>query len=162
MGYVRQRSGFGVYFRAKPSPKLKPSLPQRSRIMGYLVMTERGVDTALALFIFLILLFLSRYPVRLNRNTRVHAVVYAVFFLSSTVALLLRTLLGMRVAASVNTALIIFSACSVLAWLIFLTPAGEKIQDKQSRMEPEQEKRLLGQLDVLNATLLRVSRQQMR
>jgi len=89
-------------------------------------------------------------------------VVYAVFFLSSTVALLLRTLLGMRVAASVNTALIIFSACSVLAWLVFLTPAGEKIQDKQSRMEPEQEKRLLGQLDVLNATLLRVSRQQMR
>src|ERR1017187_8469099 len=37
---------------------------------------EARLDPALVLFILLILLFLSRYPIRLNRNGVVHTVVY--------------------------------------------------------------------------------------
>jgi hypothetical protein len=143
-------------------PKLSPATPQRSRAVGYIMYTERGVDTALAVFIVLILLFLSFFPIRLSRNTRVHAVIYSVFFLSSTVALLLRTYFGMRVAATVNTMLLVLNLCSVLAWLALLNPAGEEVAGRPRMVDPANESRLLTQLESLNATLLRVSRQQVR
>src|ERR1039457_394856 len=57
-------------------PRIKPSTPQRSKIMFYVLATERGIDTALAIFIVLILCFLSLFPVRLSRNVRMHALVF--------------------------------------------------------------------------------------
>src|ERR1035437_5934246 len=39
-------------------PRIKPSMPQSSKIMFYVLATERGIDTALAIFIILILCFL--------------------------------------------------------------------------------------------------------
>src|SRR5260370_30655892 len=56
-------------------PKITPTTPQTSKIMTFVLGTERGVDTALALFIVLLLLFLSRYPVRLSRNVRTYALI---------------------------------------------------------------------------------------
>src|ERR1039458_8161467 len=63
-------------------PQIKPSLPQQSKIMFYMLATERGVNTGLAIFIVLILCFLSLFPVKLSRNVRVHALVYSIFFRS--------------------------------------------------------------------------------
>jgi hypothetical protein len=40
---------------------------------------ERGVVFSLVIFLLLILLFLSIYPVSLSRNILVHCVVYTVF-----------------------------------------------------------------------------------
>jgi len=65
-------------------PRITPSLPQRSKIMFYVLATERGIQTGLALFIILILCFLSLFPVKLSRNVRMHALVFSIFFLSST------------------------------------------------------------------------------
>lgn len=143
-------------------PKLAPAMPQRTRILAYLFMTERGIDTALVIFIIVLLLFLSRYPIKLSCNARVHAVVYCVFFLSSTLGLLMRGLFGMRLADTLNTAMTATGATSVLAWLILLSPAGEGVRVAHDGGGSEQEKRLLTQLEVLNAILLRVSRPQIR
>jgi hypothetical protein len=143
-------------------PKLTPATPQHTRKLAYFFVTERGVDTALAVFIILLLLFLSRYPIKLSRNARVHAVIYCVFFLSNTLGLLMRGLFGMRVADTVNTAFTMINVGSVLAWLILLSPAGEEVHAPQKRVASDHERRLLTQLDTLNATLLRVSRQQIR
>ena len=77
-------------------PRIKPSAAQRSKMMAYVLATERGVDTALAIFIVLLLLFLSRYPVRLSRNVRTYAVIYSVFFLSNTFVVLMRSLFGLQ------------------------------------------------------------------
>src|SRR5664279_2467369 len=38
-------------------PRIKPSLAQPSKVMFYVLATERGIDTALAIFIVLILCF---------------------------------------------------------------------------------------------------------
>jgi hypothetical protein len=143
-------------------PKLSPALPQRTRKLAYVFIAERGIDTALALFIFLLLLFLSRYPIQLSRNARIHAVIYCIFFLSSTLGLLIRGFFGMRLADAVNTALTGVTVSCILAWLILLRPAGEEVRAPQKRKGTAQEERLLTQLDVLNATLLRVSRQHSR
>src|ERR1022692_4536966 len=75
-------------------PRITPSLPQQSKVMFYMLATQRGVDTGLAIFIVLILCFLSLFPVKLSRNVRVHALVFSIFFLSHTFMTLMRSLFG--------------------------------------------------------------------
>lgn len=139
-------------------PKIQPSMPQRSQAIGYLLVSERGIDTALAMFIFLLLALLSRYPIHLRRNVRIHAVVYSVFFLSSTMAILARTILGMKSLSTLNTIGSVINVCCMFAWLILLRPAGEKAPARQVKAAGESERRLLLQLEGINAALLRVGR----
>src|ERR1700690_4359083 len=106
-------------------PRIQPSLPQQSKIMFYMLATERGVHTGLAIFIVLILCFLSLFPVKLSRNVRVHALVFSIFFLSSTFMLLMRSLFGLHLADAVNTVLMGITAASVVAWLTLLRATGE-------------------------------------
>src|ERR1039457_497190 len=93
--------------------RIRPSTPQRSKIMFSVLATERGIHTGLAIFIVLILCFLSFFPVKLSRNVRVHALVFSIFFLSSTFMLLMRSLFGLRMADEVNTVLMGITAASV-------------------------------------------------
>ena len=138
-------------------PRITPSLPQRSKIMFYVLATERGIQTGLALFIILILCFLSLFPVKLSRNVRMHALVFSIFFLSSTFMLLMRSLFGLRLADQVNTIMLGVSTASVLAWLTLLRTSGEEVRQAPMPFGQEHESRLLAHLDSLNAALLRVS-----
>lgn len=138
-------------------PRINPSTPQRSKILIYVLATERGVETGLALLIVLILCFLSLFPVRLSRNVRMHALIFPIFFLSNTFVLLMKSLFGMRLLAEVNTILLGVMAASVIAWLSLLRTGGEDFVQEPKRFGPEQESRLLEHLDTLNAALLRVS-----
>ena len=138
-------------------PRIKPSMPQSSRIMFYVLATERGIHTALALFIILILGFLSLFPVKLSRNVRVHALVFSIFFLSSTFMLLMRSLFGHHLADEVNVILMGITAISLIAWLTLLKAAGEDSAIASVPFSPGHESRLLSHLDALNAALLRTS-----
>jgi hypothetical protein len=140
-------------------PRIKPTAAQRSKIMAYVLATERGVNTALAIFIVLLLLFLSRYPVRLSRNVRTYAVIYSAFFLSNTFVVLMRSLFGLRMVDEVNIALMGVAAICVVAWLALLTPQGAETPVPGATFEPQYEHHLLTQLDSLNAALLKVGRQ---
>src|ERR1035438_4216321 len=111
--------------------------------MFYVLATERGVHTGLAIFIILILSFLSLFPVKLSRNVRVHALVFSIFFLSSTFMLLMRSLFGLHLAATVNTVLMGITAASVVAWLTLLRAAGEDTQSVPAQYGQEEESRLL-------------------
>jgi hypothetical protein len=137
-------------------PKIKPSMPQRSKVMGFLVYSERGVDTALVLFIILLLALLSRYPIQLRRNVRVNALVYSVFFLSGTLNMTARTILGVPSLGTLNSMITVVNVCSVYAWLFLLSPAGEKVAVPKVGVKAENERRLLMQLEDLNAALLRL------
>jgi hypothetical protein len=138
-------------------PRIKPSMAQRSKIMFYVLATERGIHTALAIFIILILCFLSFFPVKLSRNVRVHALVFSIFFLSSTFVLLMRSLFGLHLADQVNEVVMGITAATVVAWLTLLRPAGEDSRRSPAPVGPEYESRLLAHLDSLNAALLRTS-----
>jgi heme exporter protein D len=138
-------------------PRITPSLPQRSKIMFYVLATERGIQTGLALFIILILCFLSLFPVKLSRNVRMHALVFSIFFLSSTFMLLMRSLFGLRLADQVNTIMLGVSTASVLAWLTLLRTSGEEVRQAPMPFGQEHESRLLAHLDSLNAALLRAA-----
>jgi hypothetical protein len=138
-------------------PKITPAMPQSSRMMGYILAVERGVDLSLALFILVMLGFLTLYPIPLPRNVMVHAVVYSVFFLSNTLGVLLRVILGMRLKDEVNIFLMGISTVCILAWFLLLNAKGEEVRVNLPWISSEQEQRLLEQLDALNATLLKAS-----
>jgi hypothetical protein len=138
-------------------PRISPATPQLSRIMGFILATERGVDFSLAIFILLILLFLSRYPVPLSRNVAVHSVVFSVFFLSNTLGILLRSVFGLHVNDRINLFLMGVSSACVVAWLVLLNAKGEKVRLSTLHFGRGDEARMLLQLDSLNRTLLRAS-----
>jgi hypothetical protein len=136
-------------------PRIKPTAPQSSKIMMYVLATERGIDTGLAIFIILILCFLSFFPVKLSHNVRVHALVFSIFFLSNTFVLLMRSLFGHQLTDVINTSLLGVTAASVVAWLTMLQASGEEPGRVPVTVGPEHESRLLAHLDSLNAALLR-------
>jgi hypothetical protein len=139
-------------------PKITPSTPESSRNLFKMFAVERGVDLSILLFILLIVMFLGRYPVPLSRNVIVHTGIYAVFFLSSTMGLLLRTLFTVQVKAAVNVILVGFAAACTVAWWLLLSAKGEEVRVNIPQFGLGSEERILQQLDALNATLLKVSK----
>ncbi len=131
---------------------------QASRILREYFAIERGVDLSLFLFLIFILLWLTRYPVPLSRNVVVHSVVYSILFLSNTAGVLLLTVLGQEVHGYTNTFLLGIGAVCILIWLFCLTPKGEEVRLNLPKFGPEHEERILSQLEALNKTLLKVSR----
>ena len=119
---------------------------------------EARLDLALVVFILLIIWFLSRYPIRLNRNVMVHTIVYTVFFFANGLGLVF-WFFQMNIKGDGVTATLmgIASACAV-AWWIGLTKKGEEVQVHLPSLGPGAEQRVMQQLEALNATLLRASR----
>ena len=140
-------------------PKIAPSTPEPSRNLFKEVAVERGVDFSLVIFILLIVAFLGRYPVPLSRNVIVHTGIYSVFFLTQTLVLLLRTLFGINDATQFNLILTTISLTCTIAWAVLLSAKGEEIQVNAPQLRPDSEERILRQLDALNQTLLKVSRE---
>ncbi len=133
-----------------------PNGPEKSPVLQYYVMVERGVDSTLVIFLFVLIAFLVWYPVPLSRNVRRHAMVYSVFFLSTSAALLARHVFGAEVNHAVNTALLgISSLCTVL-WCFVFSPRGEEVSEPlRLQAEAADGRRLVEQLGALNRSLSR-------
>jgi hypothetical protein len=139
-------------------PQITPEMPQASKAIGLILAGERAVDLSLALFLLLMLAFLNFYTVPLSRNVVVHAVVYTVFFLSNTLGMILRTIFGLKYAAELDTGLAALSCACAGAWLLLLSSKGEEPRTRSPWFGPEQEERILWQLDAMNATLMKAGR----
>lgn len=139
-------------------PRFRPSTPQPSRMLSYFFAAERAIELSLAIFIFLILLFLSRYPVPLSRNVLVHTGLYSIYFLSGTTGMLLLSAKGYEANVKINLFFTGMSSLCAFAWFFLLTRKGEEGQATLPFYSAEYERRALEQLDALNATLLRVGR----
>jgi hypothetical protein len=132
--------------------------PQGALLHAFFLI-ERAVVFSLLIFLLLILLFLGRYPIRLSRNVIVYSIVYAVFFLSRTVGLLVRTLFGVDVTHVVNVFCMGVGLACIGIWLFALSRKGETFIVKAGADWREgQEQRLLRELESLNGTLLRIAR----
>ncbi len=132
---------------------------EHSWLLFWCTTVERGVVFSLVIFLLLILIFLSRYPVALSRNIIVHCIVYTVFFLGTSMAMLVRNVMGHEVMPQLNSVLLVISAACYLVWIFFLTRAGEsRIVTLRHSWSSDDEERLIEQLNAINATLLRASR----
>lgn len=142
----------GMVPRSGPMPK--------SHLLPYYFVAERAIYFSLVVFLLSILFFLLRFPVTLNRNTIVHYLVYSVYFLSNTVIFLVLSMVGKGVTRQINLMVSAVTVASLTAWLLLLNPAGEKYKVKlrPAWMPANREAELIGQLNNLNAALLRATR----
>lgn len=141
-------------FKSAPAQR---SLSLSKSIMQYFVAADRGVTFCLAIFLILMLLLLSRYPVPLSRNVVLHAAIYTVFFFGHSLSDILADVFGVHLFTVIDTCLTGVSALCILAWLLFLNVKGEEVRVNVPRLTPENEKRILYHLDSLNSTLLKVA-----
>jgi hypothetical protein len=121
---------------------------------NYLVL-ERVINSSLMIFVLLLGVFLAYFPVPLSRNARLHAGLFGLYFLGRTSLWLLRNLLGPDFTDEMNLVMFAVVGCCLAAWALFLTPAGEtQVVRSRPRFSPEDEHRLVAQLDALNRTLV--------
>jgi hypothetical protein len=125
---------------------------------GYLFVFERIAMSSLVVFLLLISGFLVYYPVPLGRNVVVYLAGYAVFFLTVTTVTFIQNLgyFWIRLLGSVQMGVDV--ACLVF-WLLALSRQGENkrvvVGHQWNRGD---ERRLLAQLEAINANLLRSAR----
>ena len=139
-------------------PRIKPEMSQRSKYMGYIFATDRGTTFCMAIFLILMLLLISRYPVKLSRNVILHASLYTLFFLCNALDMILLRLLGLPHYAAVDIGRMTVACFCLVAWSVFLSRKGEETQMNVVHLRPEHEDRLLYQLDAINSTMLKISR----
>jgi len=139
-------------------PHIKPRATDDTKRLGYEIAFSRGIDFALAIFLILLLFFLSRYPVKLSRNVLTHATLYSLFFFGQAFSLFLRTLFGTTANNWTNLLTSMLSCACIFAWAFLLSPKGEETTAKFLGMSPRREQNALRQLESLNATLLKIAR----
>ena len=130
---------------------------KRSLLLAYFFAIERGIVFSLLLFLLIALFFLSRYPVPLSRNVVLHSLAYSALFLSNTLGLFVRSVLGVTVSRAVSLSLMAVSSVCILVWLVFFDAEGERSPMKLPRLDPMEEERVLSQLATLNSTVLKIS-----
>jgi hypothetical protein len=125
---------------------------------GYLFIFERPILTSLVILILLITCFLVYYPVPLGRNVVVYLAGYAVFFLTTSATVLMQNLGHFWNRQQGNVVMGVSVAC-LMFWLICLNRQGEiKRVVVGHQWNPGDERRLLAQVEAINASLLRSGR----
>jgi hypothetical protein len=138
--------------------KITPEMPQLSRTLSYYGAVNRGIDVALAACLFLMLVGLAFYTVPLSRNLRLHSALFTCFFISSTLATLLRDVFGLKYSIALDLGLLAVSCICLFSWALLLSRAGEEVHSPAAAwFGPQDEDRILEKLDALNAALLRAS-----
>lgn len=139
-------------------PRITPAMRQATIYIGYAAAFNRGVDFSLTIFILLILIFLSQYPITLSRNLVAHASVFSIYFLSRGTYVLVRTAIWRYSTPTLDLVFSGIVAACTIAWFFLLTPKGEETKANRIRFSPEYEARVLQKLDALNQVLLKSSR----
>ncbi len=127
-------------------------------LLKFLVI-DRGIVSSLVIFLLFITVFLTWYPVPLNRNVVVHCIVYALYFLSNAMLVFIRNVTGHEVTPVANIISSSIAIGCLLVWLKCLNLEGEEktVALRQQWVEGENEV-LVDQLSAINATLLRAAR----
>jgi hypothetical protein len=132
---------------------------QRFPIILYINVLKRAIYSSAAIFLLLITAFLAWYPIPLNRNTTVLAMVYVPYFIGNSAALFVRNMAGDSVTRVVSTIMLVIDVGCFLTLLAYLNPRGEERKVVVGhRWKAGDEERLIGQLDAVNRALLRTAR----
>jgi hypothetical protein len=120
---------------------------------------ERALSSALLFFIVLITGFLFMFPVPLSRNAVLHTFAFAVLFASRSVLLLIRNAYGAETARLLSTVNLAVECLCFAVWIVFLTrPGEEKTVVFGERWRGPDGAKLVGELEQINAALLRTAR----
>jgi len=133
----------------------------RPPLLVFYALTERGTQTVLAVLLLLLLAFVAGFAVPLGRNLLIHSVVYTVYFIVGNISNLFWSSSSGRERAPLwsGFARLGVAAACYAAWAFLLSRRGEdRITSLHLGRNAGAEKRLLGQLEDLNATLIGAAR----
>jgi hypothetical protein len=117
---------------------------------------ERAIYTASLVLLALMLFYLLWFPVQVSRNVAALSAGLLVYFSAKTVLIFGRNVWSPDSLRLVSAIIILVSSACLLFWVLYLTPAGERIQVRLGHSwKPADQERLMQQLEALNAALLR-------
>jgi hypothetical protein len=127
--------------------------------VNILLIVDRAVSTGALLVLLLSLGYLLWFPVEVARNVAYLSAGLVVYFASETCLLLARDIWSPQSLRLVSTVLILISTACLVTWIFCLNSVGERVPVRPGHSwKPEEQQRLMSQLDALNAALLRNAR----
>jgi hypothetical protein len=130
----------------------RPNAPNQFLELFFLV--ERTVALSLVVFVLALMLLLLWFPIPLNRNALAHTVIFSFFFATKAAMLFSRNLFGPTFTRAGNVGLFSAIVVCLVLWHVFLVRNSEaRIVRSGVTRDPEQEARLMEQLNAINETL---------
>ena len=120
---------------------------------------ERVISTVALLVLLVMLSFVLWFPVRMPKNLVIFSTGFLIYFAADTALFLTRGVWSRETLVIISyVRSFIFCACYVY-WAVFITAAGEKTTVRVGhRWHGGEHERLIGQLETMNASLLRAAR----
>jgi hypothetical protein len=133
--------------------------PRGRSTVFYLEISQRSVFFTLAVVIIALLFTLSRYPLRLPRNTVISCVSFSALLLSDAFRLLIDGLAAPPYLYNryVDWSESVFSGVCMVAWAVLLSARDDTVPARITFLNPREE-HLLQELAALNQVLARVAR----
>jgi hypothetical protein len=123
-------------------------------------MVERLVDIFLVLFLILLITVLAWFPIQLKSNIIVLCSVFGVRMLSRAGIILARNILGLTAASMLRNIPEFLTLATTIALVLFFRPSGESSRLRIGHQwNHADEARILAQLDAINASLLRSTKE---
>jgi hypothetical protein len=123
----------------------------------YFEVSQRSVVFTLAFVVVTVLIFLSKYPLHLNKNALVSSIFFSVLFLSEACRLLLDTLAPRLFNDYIDWPAAIFISVCLIGWAAMLRPEPGTAPARITFSGPEED-HLLQQLNALNQMMTRAAR----
>ena len=142
-----------------PTISTVATVARRPTLLYYYAFIERGLVTSLGIFLLLLLVLVAWFAVPLSRNLLRHCTIYSVYFFANNVTALYWHTGSRQATYASNIGKLSVAVGCYMCWVFLLTRRGEDRTTSLSLgRNPIEEQRLLGQLENLNATLLRTAR----
>ena len=127
---------------------------------------ERVIASTALLSLLAILAFLLWFPVTIPKNLAVFSIGFTVYFVGITVLMLVRSLwpdearpIMNQLLDVVSTLIGVVTGLCFAFWLFLLSPAGEAVPAALTiQRQPQEQERLIAQLELINDTLLKAAR----
>jgi len=125
-----------------------------TRGLFYELTFERSISFSMAAIVVVLMVFLSRYPLHLERNTYVASGFFSAMFLAQTAVKLIDLASPRLYAGYADDLEVVFTALCFAGWGIMLRSA-EAAAPVRTQANKPREAELLQQLDALNSILSR-------
>lgn len=129
------------------------------RAVSIALVLDRVIATVALLVLVAMLIFILWFPVQMPRNLALFSVGFVIYFAAKTVFLLFRNFAAHGLTPIVSNGIsLVLIACFVY-WLAFINSEGEISSVRMGHSwRVEEQNRLMGQLEAMNAALLRSAR----
>jgi hypothetical protein len=126
------------------------------RFLRVIYLLETTVYSALAVFLFLLALFVLYHPAPIRKNVLAHGIGFSVYMLSSAAAVWLRNQDAAQWTRAASTMRLGITLLGLAAWAWLLSPRGEEESvEVHIPLSEETGQRVLARLDALNSALER-------